>query len=109
MPRPYRCRRVLYSPPFTYFKPSGVPVRELGEVVLGVDEYEALRLADKEQVPQKEGAKRMGISQPTFSRLVDSARKKVAEAVVLGKAIRIEGGVYALGQRAYRRRRMGRW
>lgn len=101
MPRPYRCRRVRWDPPFTYFKPAGVPVRELEEVVLRVDEYEALRLADREGMPQVEAAERMDVSQPTFSRLLDSARGKVAEAIVSGKAIRVEGGDYRVrGRRA---------
>ena len=96
MPRPYRCRRVRGDPLFTYFKPAGVPVRELEEIALQVDEYEALRLADREGLPQVEAAKKMDVSQPTFSRLLDSARGKVAEAIVSGKAIRVEGGEYVL-------------
>ena len=71
-------------------------MRELEETMLGVDEFEALRLADKENIPQGEAARKMGISQPTFSRILDSARNKVAEAITAGKAIRIEGGEYVL-------------
>jgi predicted DNA-binding protein (UPF0251 family) len=96
MPRPRRCRRVWLEPNVTYFKPAGIPVRELEEVVLTVDEFEAIRLKDLEGLEQEEAAKKMNISQPTFFRLLDSARKKIADAMVNGKAIKIEGGSYKL-------------
>jgi predicted DNA-binding protein (UPF0251 family) len=96
MPRPRLCRRVRSLPETTYFKPAGVPLRELEEVVLTVDEFEAVRLKDLEGLEQEECAKKMKISQPTFFRLLNSARKKIADAIVNGKAIKIEGGVYNL-------------
>lgn len=80
------------EPNITYFKPAGIRMRQLDEVVLTVDEFEAIRLNDFEGMNQTGAAKKMGISQPTFQRLLESARKKVAEALVNGKAIRIEGG-----------------
>jgi len=83
-------------PETTYFKPAGVPLRELEEVVLTVCEFEAIRLKDLEGLEQEECAKKMDISQPTFFRLLDSARKKIADAIVNGKAIKIEGGVYKI-------------
>lgn len=92
MPRPRLCRRVQFNPNVTYFKPRGIPLRELEEVILHVDEYEAVRLKDLEGLEQEECAKKMNISQPTFHRLVLSARKKIADAIVNGKAIKIEGG-----------------
>jgi uncharacterized protein len=79
-----------------YFKPQGVPVSSLEEVVLTVEEHEALRLADLQGMPQKEAAGKMGISQPTFYRLLKSARRKVSGAITEGKAIRIEGGNYMI-------------
>lgn len=94
MARPRRFRRVGQIPGFNYFKPAGVMVRELEEVILTVDEYEAVRLKDFEGLEQEEAAKKMNISQPTLHRLILSARKKIAEAIVQGKAIKIEGGVY---------------
>jgi len=94
MPRPRLCRRVWFEPNVTYFKPAGIPVRELEEIILTVDEFEAIRLKDLEGLEQEEAAKKMNISQPTFFRLLDSARKKIADAMVNGKAIRIEGGKY---------------
>ncbi|MEM5782584.1 MAG: DUF134 domain-containing protein [Candidatus Aenigmatarchaeota archaeon] len=94
MPRPRICRRVFFEPNITYFKPAGVPIRKLEEVVLTVDEFEAIRLKDLEGLEQEEAAKKMNISQPTFFRLLDSGRKKIANAIVNGKAIKIEGGVY---------------
>ena len=96
MVRPNRCRRVNLEPNITYFKPRGIPLVELAEVILHVDEFEAVRLKDFERLEQEECAKKMNISQPTFHRLVFSARKKIADAIVNGKAIKIEGGNYKI-------------
>jgi len=96
MARPFRCRRVWCLPEFTYFKPAGSRMAGLKEIVLTVDEFEAVRLKDLDGLEQKEAAKKMGISQPTLHRLLLSARKKIAEAIVKGKAIRIEGGAYRM-------------
>jgi predicted DNA-binding protein (UPF0251 family) len=96
MPRPRLCRRVGFNPAITYFKPRGVPLADLEEVILNVDELEAVRLKDLEGLDQEECAKKMDISQPTFHRLVQSARKKVADSIVNGKALRIEGGNFRL-------------
>jgi uncharacterized protein len=74
------------------FKPVGVPLRELEEVVMTLDEFEALRLADLEELYQEEAAARMEISRPTFGRVLKVARRKVAEVLVHGKVLRIEGG-----------------
>lgn len=104
MVRPRRCRRVGNVPGISYFKPAGVGVRELEEIVLTVDEYEAVRLKDLEALEQEEAAKKMGISQPTLHRLLLSARKKIAEAIVKGKAIKIEGGSYTIAERGIGRR-----
>ncbi len=65
---------------------------DLKEVILGKDELEAVRLADHKGLDQKSAAKKMDISQPTFHRLVTAARKKIAEALIEGKALRIDGG-----------------
>jgi len=92
MVRPRLCRRVRFQPDVTYFKPRGIPLRHLEETILNVEEFEAVRLKDLEGLEQEEAAKKMKISQPTFHRLVLSARKKIADAIVNGKAIRIEGG-----------------
>ena len=98
MPRPMRCRRVRKRPEITYFKPAGVPVRSLEEAVITVDEFEAVRLHDFEAMDQERAAKKMGISQPTFNRLLKAARKKMADAIISGKAIKIEGGVYKVAR-----------
>ena len=87
------------EPTVSYFKPQGIPLRQLEEVVLTVDEYEAMRLIDLEGIGQEEAAKKMDISQPTLSRLVSSARKKTTDAMVNGKAIRVEGGSFVIGGR----------
>lgn len=96
MPRPRIVRRVLFEPNINFFKPAGVPLGMLSEVVLTVDEFEAMRLKDHEDMDQGKAASKMKISQPTFHRLIVSARKKVADALVNGKAIRIEGGHYKM-------------
>ncbi|MBE3571873.1 MAG: DUF134 domain-containing protein [Moorella humiferrea] len=101
MPRPPKCRRVEFLPGVTYFKPAAVPLRQLEEVVLAVEELEAIRLKDIEGLEQEECAARMGVSRPTFFRILGAARSKVADALINGKAIRIEGGIYHLvGARA---------
>ena len=96
MPRPRICRRVRFNPELTYFKPQGKPLGELEEVNLSVDEFEAIRLKDFESLGQEECAKRMNISQPTFHRILTSARKTISDALLNGKAIKIGGGNYRL-------------
>jgi predicted DNA-binding protein (UPF0251 family) len=92
MPRPRICRRVGFRPNVTYFKPAGMRIIDLDESILTVDEFEAVRLKDLLGLEQEECAKKMNISQPTFHRLIISARKKIADAIINGKAIKIEGG-----------------
>ncbi len=90
MPRPCRKRWIEFCPGVEYFKPAGVPLREIQEVVLSPDEVEALRLADLEEQYQEQAAAHMKVSRPTFSRIVQSARKKMADAIINGKALRLE-------------------
>ena len=90
MPRPIKPRRVFFDPNVTYFKPRAVPLSILEEVDLMVDELEALRLCDYKKLGQIEAAKKMKISQSTLQRILTSARKKVAEALIEGKAIKIK-------------------
>jgi len=92
MARPIKLRRVLFDPDVVYFKPRAVPLSTLEEVDLNVDELEALRLCDLNDLEQKEAAKKMKISQSTLQRILTSARKKVAEALIKGKAIKIRKG-----------------
>lgn len=94
MPRPPKCRRVEAEPQVTYFKPAGIPKHDLEELVLSVDELEAIRLKDLEGLDQENCAERMHVSRPTFQRILSCARSKLAEALILGKAIRVEGGHY---------------
>ena len=98
MPRPRRRRYVGFQPGITYFKPAGVRMVELEEIILTFDESEALRLKDFLGLDQKDAAEKMNISQPTFHRLVLTARRKVADAIVNGKAIRIKGGNFKMMQ-----------
>ncbi len=92
MPRPKSSRRIGFRPEITYFKPRGVTLGFLEEVGLDVDELEAIRLADFQEIDQTEAAKKMKVSQSTFQRILTSAHKKIAQALVTGKAIRVEGG-----------------
>ncbi len=96
MTRPRKPRTVRRKPGATYFKPRAVPLSTLKEVTISVGELEAIHLSDAEGKDQKEAAEEMNISQPTFSRLLASARKKAAEALYKGKAIKVEGGEYKL-------------
>jgi predicted DNA-binding protein (UPF0251 family) len=94
VPRPFKCRRVALAPGVSYFKPRGVPMTDLSEVTLTVDEWEALRLADLDGLYQEEAAGRMNVSRQTFGNIINSAHRKIADAIINSKAIRIEGGVY---------------
>lgn len=96
MARPFKCRRVLSEPSFDYFKPRGIPVARLEEVALTVDEFEAVRLADLECMYQERAAERMKISRQTFGNILGSAHHKIADCLVNGKAIKIEGGVFEM-------------
>jgi len=96
MPRPPKCRRVEQFPGFTLFKPWGVPISELSEVVLSVEELEAIRLRDLVGMEHEECAGKMSISRPTFHRILAAARQKVANALVNGAALRITGGNFKL-------------
>ncbi|MFC1755695.1 DUF134 domain-containing protein, partial [Thermoproteota archaeon] len=93
-PRPRHRRKVRCCPDVNFFKPAGIPKKDLEETTLTVEEYEAIRLKDLQGLGQEEAARKMGISQPTFHRLILSARKSIADAIVNGKAIKIEGGHY---------------
>jgi len=96
MPRPPKWRRVEAEPQFTYFKPAGIPKWQIEELILSVEELEAIRLKDMEGLEQEDCAEKMQVSRPTFQRILIGARSKLAQAIVNGKAIRIEGGNYEL-------------
>jgi uncharacterized protein len=89
MPRPCKRRRVRGRPNSSYFKPAGIRKIELDEIILDNSEFEAIRLKDSLDLEQNECAVKMNISQPTFHRILSSARKKLADAIVNGKAIKI--------------------
>ena len=96
MPRPKKKRLIDFSPRITYFKPAGIPLKELDDVVLAHEELEALRLQVLLEKKQEDAARQMDISQPTFYRLINAARKKIVDALVNGKAIKIEGGNFIM-------------
>ena len=96
MVRPKKNRIVAFNPDVSYFKPRGIPMIDLTEVNLTVDERESIRLADLIGMSHEEAGKRMGVSRATFGRIVQRARKIVADALINVKAIKIEGGNYSL-------------
>jgi len=105
--KPRKKRDVLYPPGIRYFKPQGIPKNNLNNVYVTVDEYEAIRLADHEKLNHEKAAKRMNISRPTFTRLLESAHNKIGDAIVNGKAVRIEGGDFNFLGNRLRCRRCG--
>ena len=90
MSRPEKCRRICSKPKIRHFAPTQQPPD--GEVVLGFDEYEGVRLIDYEQYDQTACAEKMGVGRTTVTRIYSAARKKIADAMVNGKALRIDGG-----------------
>ena len=92
MVRPLRPRVLKGNPLVLYFKPQGIPLNLLEEIVLAPDEFEAIKLYDCDNLDQISAAKELGVSQPTFARILQRAYKKIAQAIVYGKAIRIEKG-----------------
>jgi predicted DNA-binding protein (UPF0251 family) len=95
-------RKVDSVPPVSYFKPADTGYLTPGEVIILVEEAEAIRLKDLEGMEQEECARSMNISRTTFSRILDSARQKVADALLNGKAIRIRGGNFEMAVSRYR-------
>lgn len=95
VPRPFCCRRVETPLEACWFVPAGRPMGEFQQVQLTFDELEALRLSSLEGLYQQEVAERMGVSRATVGRILEAAHRKIADALVSGKALRIEGGPVA--------------
>lgn len=104
MPRPVKPKLVKKKPRADYYKPRGIPLAQLEETLLRVEELEALRLVDLEGMYQEDAAREMGISRQTLQRMVTEARAKLIEAIYSGKAVRIEGGTYIVQEGAGRYR-----
>ena len=98
MARHPKCRHVEFIPAVTSFKPAGIPRYCLEEVIMRVEEIEAIRLKDLLGMEQEECARKMLISRPTFQRILVEGRAKIADALINGKGLRIEGGDYCLGE-----------
>ncbi len=96
MVRPKKCRLVASKPGATYFKPRAIPLSELDEVCLNFEEIEALKLRFLDKLEQATAAKKMGVSRTTFWRVLNSAGEKISDALINGKAVRIEGGTYKM-------------
>lgn len=93
MPRNKCFRNIDFDPKTTYYKPRGIPMRLLEEITLELDEFEAIRLKDYLGLYQDTAAEKMKISRQTFGRILESAHKKIAEALIHGKAIHIENEI----------------
>jgi len=96
MPRPVKYRKIENLPQYTYFVPMGRRKCEIEDITIKVEELEAIRLKDIEDLNQEECAKKMHISRQTFQNIIDNARKKIATAIIEGKAINISGGNYTM-------------
>lgn len=96
MPRPVKLRVIDFVPENAYFVPLGVPKCDMEEIQLKLEELEAMRLKDMENLSQEECAERMKVSRQTFQLIIDEARRKVAVALTTGKAINIQGGNYTM-------------
>lgn len=90
MSRPCIRRRVRGSPNSSYFKPAGIKMVDLEESMLTLSEFEAIRLVDLEEISQEDAGVQMKVSQSTLSRILKIGRKKIADAIVNGKAIKIK-------------------
>ncbi len=114
MPRPCKQRVILGQPAATVYKPAGVPAGSMGWTWMTLDEYEAVRLVDGEGIDQEQAAGRMGVSRPTVTRILASARSKLAAMLTGGTALAIEGGPVMVTRESYgmsgggRGRRCGR-
>ena len=109
MPRPKKTRFVSAYPTITAFIPEGVPIT--GNTYMSIEELEAIRLSDFEHLDQETAAGMMEISRHTFGRILANARSAIAEAMVTGKALRIQGGAFEFrgrGGGGRHRRRRGR-
>lgn len=112
MVRPLKTRLIEKKPEADYFKPRGIPLRDLEESVLTIDETEAIRLADLLGYSHEKAGENMGVSRQTFGRIVQKARHKIADAIMHGKAIKIESGNFEIirpekkGHRGRRRQRL---
>lgn len=100
--RPCKCRRISGQPRSFLFKPCGVSFHELQQTCLTLDELEAVRLADLEELYQEEAASRMGVSRQTFGNIIRSAHGKIADALVNAKLLKIFGGMVQLDTHRFR-------
>ena len=106
MPRPKKLRFVSGYPAITAFVPVGMP--QIGEIFLSVEGLEAIRLSDFERLDQETASNIMEVSRQTYGRILNEARRTVSEALITGKALRIEGGTYEVRGQRRRCRRRGR-
>ncbi len=98
MPRKMNCRRISGLPTARCFKPQGVPMCETEQIVLKLDELEAIKLSDAQGLYQSQAAEEMNVSRQTFGRIIESAHRKVAQALVEGKSLIIEGGEFTVSE-----------
>ena len=104
MPRPFRARRICCKPQANYFKPRGIPIDRLKEIDLGADELEAIRLVDLKELYHEDAAKEMNVSRQTLGNILHAAHKKVAEALIQAKALKISEEPIVQNRNQFRRR-----
>jgi len=107
MPRPFKCRRVCLTPGSACFTPAEAPAPRTETVVLTLDEFEALRLADLLGRQQEEAAAEMKISRQTFGNILRSARRKMADFITGGKTLQIAGGEVRVAKKHFHCRHCG--
>mmetsp|Transcript_3240 Transcript_3240/g.1932 ORF Transcript_3240/g.1932 Transcript_3240/m.1932 type:complete len:121 (-) Transcript_3240:759-1121(-) len=96
MPRPFKKRMIAFQPKVTFFKPQGISLRHLEFVKIGEDELEAVRLADLKGLYHADAAEQMHVSRQTFGNILSAAHRKIAEALINGKAIQVVGNGVAI-------------
>lgn len=98
MVRPRRMRRIAQMAAVTFYKPQGIPLTQLEEIVLSHEGLEAIRLADSIGLDQDTASQQMAVSKSTFCRILAEARMIVAKALTQGYALRIDGGNYVFDE-----------
>ena len=104
MARPYKPRWITHLPDVTVFRPVGLPLRYTKRTIIGLDEFEAIRLVDGEGLDQTEAARRMKVSRPTVGRILERGRKKIALSLAYGETLVLEAGAAPILRQAVRKK-----
>lgn len=102
MPIETKIKKIYSFPPYSQYKPPRIPMNKLQQIIISLEEFEALKLVDYENQPQRKAALSMDVSQATLNRLLKSARNKIAKGLVNGYALILEGGKNVLPCRIFK-------